>query len=141
MFLPGESHGQRSLAGYSPWDRTERLSTHSSSRRGRRRFCSASETPTSHISAFRISSEGPLLLRDTLLLLRARAHPPPHFIGSYVSEHPSGTYTPQILTSQTLHSSLKPPFLFRPSLAFQNPINTAPPPTISRNPEPQTPAQ
>ena len=29
-FLPGESHGQRSLAGYSPWgrkesDRTERL--------------------------------------------------------------------------------------------------------------------
>ena len=32
VFLPGESHGQRSLAGYSPWDRkeldtTERLST------------------------------------------------------------------------------------------------------------------
>ena len=30
VFLPGESHGQRSLAGYSPWgrkesDRTERL--------------------------------------------------------------------------------------------------------------------
>ena len=23
MFLPGESHGQRSLAGYSPWDYTE----------------------------------------------------------------------------------------------------------------------
>ena len=22
-FLPGESHGQRSLAGYSPWGRTE----------------------------------------------------------------------------------------------------------------------
>ena len=21
VFLPGESHGQRSLAGYSPWDR------------------------------------------------------------------------------------------------------------------------
>ena len=32
VFLPGESHGQRSLAGYSPWgrkasDMTERLST------------------------------------------------------------------------------------------------------------------
>ena len=32
VFLPGESHGQRSLVGYSPWcckvlDRTERLST------------------------------------------------------------------------------------------------------------------
>ena len=33
VFLPGESHGQRSLAGYSPWDvgkesdRTEGLST------------------------------------------------------------------------------------------------------------------
>ena len=23
MFLPGESHGQRSLAGYSPWSRKE----------------------------------------------------------------------------------------------------------------------
>ena len=33
VFLPGESHGQRSLVGYSPWGRkeshmTERLSTH-----------------------------------------------------------------------------------------------------------------
>ena len=33
IFLPGESHGQRSLAGYSPWshkesDMTKRLSTH-----------------------------------------------------------------------------------------------------------------
>ena len=33
VFLPGEFHGQRSLAGYSPWgckelDMTERLSTH-----------------------------------------------------------------------------------------------------------------
>ena len=32
VFSPGESHGQRSLEGYSPWghkesDRTERLST------------------------------------------------------------------------------------------------------------------
>ena len=32
VFLPGESHGQRSLVGYSPWscrelDTTERLST------------------------------------------------------------------------------------------------------------------
>ena len=23
VFLPGESHGQRSLVGYSPWSRTE----------------------------------------------------------------------------------------------------------------------
>ena len=23
VFLPGESHRQRNLAGYSPWDRTE----------------------------------------------------------------------------------------------------------------------
>ena len=23
VFLPGESHGQRSLVGYSPWDRTK----------------------------------------------------------------------------------------------------------------------
>ena len=23
VFLPGEFHGQRSLAGYSPWDRKE----------------------------------------------------------------------------------------------------------------------
>ena len=34
VFLPGESHGQRSLVGYSPWglkesNTTERLSTHS----------------------------------------------------------------------------------------------------------------
>ena len=33
VFLPGESQGQRSVAGYSPWgrkesDTTERLSTH-----------------------------------------------------------------------------------------------------------------
>ena len=33
VFLPGESHGQRSLVGYSPWGRKEsdttvRLSTH-----------------------------------------------------------------------------------------------------------------
>ena len=33
VFLPGESHGQRSLAGYSPWgskesDMTERLTFH-----------------------------------------------------------------------------------------------------------------
>ena len=26
VFLPGEPHGQRSLAGYSPWDHKERLS-------------------------------------------------------------------------------------------------------------------
>ena len=33
VFLPGKSHGQKSLAGYSPWDHketdtTERLHTH-----------------------------------------------------------------------------------------------------------------
>ena len=36
VFLPGESHGQRSLAGYSPWgckqsERTEQLSTQAGS--------------------------------------------------------------------------------------------------------------
>ena len=33
VFLPGESHGQKSLAGYGPWDHkeldtTEHISTH-----------------------------------------------------------------------------------------------------------------
>ena len=31
VFLPGKSHGQRSLAGYSPWghkSQTEQMSTH-----------------------------------------------------------------------------------------------------------------
>ena len=44
IFLPGESHGQRSLVGYSPWgrkesDTTERLSkhTHTSQHRARQR--------------------------------------------------------------------------------------------------------
>ena len=37
QFLPGESHGQRSLAGYSPWshkesDTSERLSMHAKTR-------------------------------------------------------------------------------------------------------------
>ena len=31
VFLPGESHGQRSLAGYSPWGRKLRLRRHTSS--------------------------------------------------------------------------------------------------------------
>ena len=39
VFLPRESHGRRSLLGYSPWgrnkwDTTERLSTHNGSRGG-----------------------------------------------------------------------------------------------------------
>ena len=38
-FLPGESHGQKSLVGYSPWghkesDTTEHLSTHTGNRNG-----------------------------------------------------------------------------------------------------------
>ena len=41
VFLPGESHGQSSLAGYSPWghkelDTTEQLITHKSSPRPQR---------------------------------------------------------------------------------------------------------
>ena len=40
VFLPGESHGQRSLAGYSPWDHTEsdmtEVTTHSLRKRGGR---------------------------------------------------------------------------------------------------------
>ena len=40
-FLPGESHGQKSLVGYSTWgckesDTTERLSTHTGNRNGLR---------------------------------------------------------------------------------------------------------
>ena len=36
VFLPGESHGQKNLVGYSPWgctesDTTERLSMHTNS--------------------------------------------------------------------------------------------------------------
>ena len=43
VFLPGESHGQLSLAGYSPWgptesDTTERLSTHRSNNTKKNHF-------------------------------------------------------------------------------------------------------
>ena len=31
VFLPGESHGQRSLAGYSPWDHKESDTTEATS--------------------------------------------------------------------------------------------------------------
>ena len=35
VFLPGEAHGQRSLAGYSPWDRKELdMTEHTGSRGG-----------------------------------------------------------------------------------------------------------
>ena len=64
VLLPGESHGQRSLAGYSPWghkesDTTERLSTTHRSEvvkdlnsplvvsPGNARDCLAGSTPTS----------------------------------------------------------------------------------------------
>ena len=45
VFLPGESHGQRSLMGYGPWgpkesDTTEHLSTHTQA--GLRGFCTES---------------------------------------------------------------------------------------------------
>ena len=38
VFLPGESHGERSLVGYSPWgrkdsDTTERLSMHTATKK------------------------------------------------------------------------------------------------------------
>ena len=41
IFLPGESHGQRSLVGYSPWghkesDTTERLNNHQCTSAGSR---------------------------------------------------------------------------------------------------------
>ena len=40
VFLPGESHGQRSLVGYSPWareelDMTEQLNKNNNSKTGR----------------------------------------------------------------------------------------------------------
>ena len=46
VFLPGKSHGQRSLAGYSPWDlkeldKTERLSTHRPCSIWKRDICKA----------------------------------------------------------------------------------------------------
>ena len=37
VFLPGESHGQRSLAVYSPWDHTESDMTEVTSDKTRRR--------------------------------------------------------------------------------------------------------
>ena len=52
VFLPGESHGQRSLAGYSPWgpkelDRTERLSTDHDLLRGwDRKFRNCQSSPS-----------------------------------------------------------------------------------------------
>ena len=33
VFLPGESHGQRSLAGYSPWDHKELCTTEACTQR------------------------------------------------------------------------------------------------------------
>ena len=44
VILPGKFHGQRSLAGYSPWghkqmDTTERLSTHKDTRTHTPYFC------------------------------------------------------------------------------------------------------
>ena len=48
VFLPGESHGQRSLAGYSPWggkesDTTERLThTHTHTHTQNIRLCEVS---------------------------------------------------------------------------------------------------
>ena len=55
VFLPGESHGRRSLAGYSPWghkesDKTEQLSVHA-----RVRTCTHTHTHThSSILSWRI---------------------------------------------------------------------------------------
>ena len=40
VFLPGKPHGQRSLAGYSPWDHKE-LDTTEEARRHIRSFCSS----------------------------------------------------------------------------------------------------
>ena len=53
VFLPGKSHGQRSLAGYSPWgckesDRTERLSVHTCPLLPRVPLCPSSLLPMVH---------------------------------------------------------------------------------------------
>ena len=45
VFLPGESHGQRSLAGYSPWGRRELDTTERRSPGQERRFCLATQGP------------------------------------------------------------------------------------------------
>ena len=51
VFLPGESHGQRSLVGYSPQghkesDTTEQLSVHARKRRSKVTFSRRSLCPT-----------------------------------------------------------------------------------------------
>ena len=46
VFLPGEFHGQRSLMGYSPWDRKE-LDTTEQLTHATRRLCDLTENPDS----------------------------------------------------------------------------------------------
>ena len=55
VFLPGESHGQRSLAGYSPWGRTESDTTEATSYSCRRLVENCNTTATS--SSFNCSQE------------------------------------------------------------------------------------
>ena len=56
VFLPGESHGERSLAGYSPWGsqsqtRLKRLSTHTCMQKRKKKPTSPSiENPWSSVS-------------------------------------------------------------------------------------------
>ena len=62
VFLPGEVHGQRSLAGYSPWGRKsqtrlKRLSSSSSSLVGKESACNA-EDPGSIPGLGRSAGEG-----------------------------------------------------------------------------------
>ena len=49
VFLPGESHGQRSLAGYSPWDHEELDTTEATQHSWCRQYSSSLNTPHSLI--------------------------------------------------------------------------------------------
>ena len=68
VFLPGESHGQRSLAGYSPWGHRETLSLFSLIPRAK--WVTGREGPLLSPSAGECMMESPSALRRTILFSR-----------------------------------------------------------------------
>ena len=52
VFLPGESHGQKSLVGYSPWGRKESATTEATEHAHRQVCLSSSSSPSSHHPCF-----------------------------------------------------------------------------------------
>ena len=69
VFLPGESHGQRSLAGYSPWDHKESDTTERLSMRAI--YIKAQMVPEAASGALQTASES---FGHTLLMLCALSH-------------------------------------------------------------------